>query len=293
MDRASKLITAIQGLTDNIEIQEQLPDGLFGRIAIIESSGVSIDSNKLDLEFEVPFDDNVEANEAEITVYNLSKTTVEALKYNNPISITAGYKDDTGVIFSGYISKVTTKFNGLDKVTTIYAIDSEDLKERDIVEVEFSAGTSASYILKDLISRVSLPLAVFNPRRDWTYKDSVKVDGGLMDNIQKYAEVCGISVYINKGKIYARHISEGDNINFDVSSETGLIESPEEFEEEITAEDYKDIVNGYRLTMILQHRMTTASIINLQSKNVSGQYRVRSGKHIFSDSEAITEIEVI
>lgn len=293
MDRASKLITAIQGLTDNIEIQEQLPDGLFGRIAIIESSGVSIDSNELDLEFEVPFDDNVEANEAEITVYNLSKTTVEALKYNNPISITAGYKDDTGVIFSGYISKVTTKFNGLDKVTTIYAIDSEDLKERDIVEVEFSAGTSASYILKDLISRVSLPLAVFNPRRDWTYKDSVKVDGGLMDNIQKYAEVCGISVYINKGKIYARHISEGDNINFDVSSETGLIESPEEFEEEITAEDYKDIVNGYRLTMILQHRMTTASIINLQSKNVSGQYRVRSGKHIFSDSEAITEIEVI
>ncbi len=293
MNRASQLITAIRGMADNIEIQEQLPDGLFGRVAIIESGSVNINSNELDLEFEVPFDDNVEANEAEITVYNLSKTTVDALKFNNPISITAGYKDDTGVIFSGYISKVTTKEDGLDKTTKIYAIDSENLKERDIVELEFSAGTSASYILKDLISRVSLPLAAFNPRRDWIYKDSVKIDGGLMDNIQKYAEVCGISVYINKGKIYARHISEGDNINFNVSAETGLIESPEEFEEEVTAEDYNDIVKGYRLTMILQHRMTTAAIINLQSKDVSGQYRVRSGKHIFNDGEAITEIEVI
>ena len=48
-----------------------------------------------------------------------------------------------------------------------------------------------------------------------------------MENIKKYAQVCGVSVYVNKGKIYARHIKDGDNINFTVQASTGMIGSPE------------------------------------------------------------------
>ena len=283
----------MKGWDESLQMFTDPPKGMFGRVAVIESGGVKLNSEELDIEFDVPFDDDTEANEAEITVYNLSKTTIQALKYNNPISITAGYKNDTGVIFRGFISKVTTKVEGRDKITKIYAIDDTDLKERDLVNVSYKSNTKASYILKDLIGKLKLPLAVFSPRRDWVYKEEVNVDGGLMDNIKKYAEVCGISVYINKGKIYARHIWQGDNIYFDVSEETGLIESPEEFEEEVTAEDYKDVVKGYKLKMILQHRMTTAAIVNIKSQNVSGEYRVRSGRHTFNESESITEIEVI
>lgn len=293
LSRASHLVKAMQGWKEGLEYFSDPPKGMFGRVAIIESGGVKLKSDELDFEFTVPFDDDTEANEAEIIVYNLSKTSIEALKYNNPITITAGYKNDTGVIFSGYISKVTTKSSGYDKVTTIMALDDNDLKERDIANVTFKAGTKASYILKTLIGKLHLPLAVFKVRRDWTYKEEVKVDGGLMDNIKKYAEVCGISAYINKGKIYARHISEGDDVNFTVNADTGLIDSPEEFEEEITAEDYKDVVKGYRFKMILQHRMTTAAIVNLSSLSVSGKYRVRSGKHIFNENESVTEMEVI
>lgn len=283
----------MKGWNKALNMFSNTPKGMFGRVAIIQSGGVTISSESLDVEFEVPFDDDTEANEAEITVYNLSKTTIQALKYNNPVTITAGYKNDTGVIFAGFISQVKTKIEGMDKVTKIKAIDDTDLEERDLVDVSYKAGTSASYILKDLLGRLKLPIAVFSIRRDWTYKDEVNVDGGLMDNIRKYSEVCGISTYINKGKVYARHISEGDNINFNVNVDTGLIESPEEFEEEVTAEDYRDVVKGYSFKMILQHRMTTAVIVNLKSQNVSGQYRVRSGKHIFNDSESITEVEVI
>ena len=187
-----------------------------------------------------------------------------------------------------------TKVEGVDRITTIYAIDDMDLKERELPkEIEYKANTKASYILKDLLGKVKLPIAVFHIKRDWTYKDKVNVSGGLMDNIRKYAEVCGISVYINKGQIYARHISEGDAINFTAKAETGLIDYPEEFEEEITAEDYTDIIRGYKLKMILQHRITTGSIININSANVSGSFRVRSGKHIFNESESITELEVV
>lgn len=288
----SRLIKALEGLQDGLKPYSNMPEGMFGRVAVIKSGNVTLKSEELDVEFVCPFDDDAEANECEIIVYNLSKSTIQELKYNAVITIEAGYKGDTGVIFSGRISKVATKSQGLDKVTTIKAIDDMDLKERDITEKSYKAGTKASYILKDLLAKVKLPVAVFKVRRDHTYKDGVKVDGGLMENIKKFSEVCGISVYINNGKLYARHISEGDNISFIVKADTGLL-SVEEFEEEQTAEDYKDIVKGYKLEMILQHRMKTAAIINLQSENVSGQFRVRSGEHRFNPNEAISEIEVI
>lgn len=269
------------------------PKGVFGRVAIIKSGNVTINSNELDCEFTVEFDDDLEANEAEIIVYNLSKTTISALKYGDAITIEAGYKNDSGLLFSGSIVKVTTKYSEVDKVTTIKAFDFESGTGEDITEKTYKKGTKASYILKDLLNYIKMPLAVFSPRRDHTYKDEVKVDGEIWEAIKQYAEVCGISVYINNKKVYARHITEGDNINFTVEESTGLIGSPEEFEEEVTAEDYKDIIKGYKFSMLLQHRMTTAAIINLKSVNVSGQFRVRAGKHIFNESEAITELEVI
>lgn len=269
------------------------PAGVFGRVAIIKSGNVTINSAELDVEFEVQFDDNLEANEASIIVYNLADTTIKAIKARQKITIEAGYKGDTGLVFSGTIVKALTKHSGVDKITTIKAFDYDSGTGEDITERTYKKGTKASYILKDLLNYIKLPIAVFKVRRDFTYKDEQKVDGEVWEAIKNYAEVCGISVYINNGKVYARHLSEGDNINFLVNEGTGLIGSPEEFEEEVTAEDYTDIVKGYKLKMLLQHRMTTAAIINLNSVDVSGKFRVRAGKHIFNESEAVTEAEVI
>ena len=290
----SRLIKAFEGFKEGLKPYSDPPKGMFGAVAIIESGGVTLKSEELDIEFTVNLDDNVESDEAEIIVYNLSKTTIQALKRENPISITAGYKGDTGVIFDGKIHNVATKKEGIDKKTTIKALAYIGGSNKTLANKTYRAGTKASYILKDLITNyITLPLAVFKVRRDHTYKDEVKIDGEVWEEIKKFAEVCGISAYVNNGKIYARHISEGDNINFTVSADKGLIGSPEEFEEEITAEDYKDTVKGYKLKMLLQHRMTTAAIIDLESLDVSGTFRVRSGTHTFNNSETITEVEVV
>lgn len=267
------------------------PSGVFGSEAKITCGSVTIKSSELDLEFDVPFDDDMEANEAEIIVYNLTDSTIKNIKSKSKISIEAGYKGDTGVIFSGFVSKVSTKSEGADKVTTIKCLD--DMSTKTVEDLTFAAGTKASTILQSLLKKTNTPIAVFKIRRDHTYKDSVTVDGDLMENIKQYADVCGISVFVSKGKIYARHIKEGDNLNFTISPDTGLIESVEEFEEEQTAEDFKEIVKGYKGKMLLQHRLTTAGIVTLKTKVANGQYRVRNGRHIFNPDEAITEFEVI
>lgn len=291
MAKISHVIKAFEGLST--AVSSGVPDGLWGWKIIIQSGNVTIDGNELDVEFSVPFDDDLEANEAEIVVYNLTSTTIQGLKKDQDISITAGYGEDTGVIFKGKISLVTTKVDGVDKKTTINALDSQGQQERTIESISYKAGVKASYILKDLIGRLKLPIKVFKMRKDHTYKDAVTVSGGIMAAIQQYSDVCGVSTYICKGEVYSRYLKDGDAINFTVSTDTGLIGSPESFEEEINVDDTTEKVNGYKFTMLLQHRITTASIINLTSKEVSGSFRVRGGTHKFDGSAFTTECEVI
>jgi len=291
-EKISSMIQAMQGWETSLASSDKKPGGQFGRVVKIQTDGLTID-NELDIEFTVPFDDDTEANEAEIIIYNLSKTTIGKLKANKEITITAGYGTDTGVIFSGAISTVKTRWSGQDKVTTITAVDDVKLEERDIDSISFKAGVKASYILKTLVGKLGLPIAVFKTKKDHTYPEAVTVSGGLMNNIKQYAEVCGVSAYINKRKIYVQHLSDGDNLGFTVNVDTGLIDSPEEFTEEINNEDYTETIKGVTFKMLLEHRVTTASIITLQSRDFTGTYRVRKGQHSCNESDFLTEITAI
>lgn len=287
---ASRLVKSVEAGLNQLKDYTLKPDGVFGSVAKIMCGGVTLDSKELDLEFVAPFDDDLEPNEAEITVYNLSPSTVNHIEYRSEISIEAGYTGDTGVVFKGYVNKVTTKLNGADRVTTIKCIDS--VSSNSLQEITYKAGTKASYILRDLLKKTGTPIAVFSIRRDWTYKDEQKVDGDLMENIKKFSQVCGVSTYINKGRIFCRYIKDGDDLLFTVSEETGLIGSPEPYQEEVTAEDYKDVINGYEAEMLFQHRITAGAIINLKSVFVNGTFRACSGEHRFNPDECITKVKM-
>lgn len=275
-----------------IDIMEIKPNGLYGQEVVLKSGDITIKNSNLDIEFDISFDDDTEANESEVIIYNLTTTTLNKLKKGQKVTLEAGYSGDTGIILSGYISKKVTKWEGVDKKTTLYIIDNNQLKEKKIKSISFKKGSKASYILKTLVDKVGLPVVVFKIKRDYTYKDKTTVDGGIMENIKKYAKTCGVSAYICKGKIYVRSLKDGDNIKFTVKPETGLL-SIEEFEEEEEIEKYKDVTKGLNISMLLQHRITTASIIQVQSKNFKGTYRVRSGKHTYDGMNFLTEIEVI
>lgn len=290
-DKRSHIISVLEKGLNELESYEDIPNGMFNSKAIIRSGNVTLNSDELDFEFTVPFDDDLEANQVDITIYNLSDNTINNLKRTAEISIEAGYKDDIGVIFKGFIDNVKTGYDDVDKVTTITCWNC--VGTETVENITYSENTKASTILKDLISKLKMPIAVFNARRDWSYTDAVTVDGCLREEIKKYAEVCGISVYANNGSIYARYIKDGDNVDFTVNEDTGLIGSPEHYTEEINAEDYVDEIDGYKCEMLLQHRITTGAIVNLSSRESNGTFRVRKGEHRFGDGEAITTFEAI
>ena len=292
--RASRALEALRRLEGEISLEAEGADqsGLYSHTVIIQTGDVTIDNRELDCEFDIPFDDDTEADEAEIIIYNLSDTTVQNIKTGEKITVTAGYGSDTGIIFSGYISKPKTYYSGVDRVTEIHAIDSNERKEKEIKSISYAKKTAASRILQDLVGMVGLPVAVFTLKRDYVYKDKATVNGGLMENIRKYAKVCGVSAYICKGQIYVRPIIDGDGLDFTLSADTGLLELSE-FEEESTTEDFVDTVHGYEITMLLQHRITTASLIKVSSKNVTGSYRVREGSHSYDGINFLTKVKAV
>lgn len=287
--KVSRMVTAFQQLDEKIDTEIK---GQFGQTVVIKSGNVTVKNSDLDCEFTTAFDDNTAADEAEIIIYNLTDRTINQFKNNAKITITAGYKSDNGVIFSGFIVSKKTLTEGVDKKTIIRAIDDRSRQGRTVESISYAAGTKASYILKDLCGRVGLPIAVFKTVRDYSYTDEVTVDGDLSEAIKQYATVCGVSAYICKSKLYVRSLKDGDNTRFKLSADTGLL-SVAEFEEESSTEEYTDVIKGFDVEMLLQHRIQTASIIELDSKNYKGTFRVREGTHTYSGSEFKTTAKII
>lgn len=286
---ASRLIKAFQQISTEINTEVK---GKFKHNITIQSGNVNISNSELDFEFTIPFDDDTEANEAEIVIYNLTSNTINNLKNNAKITITAGYGKDTGIVFSGYISKKKTKYTEYDKVTTIYALDDMNRQEKDVESTSYIAGTKASDILKDLCEKIGLPIAVFYIERDHTFTSEETIDGGIMDNIKRLAKICGVSAYILKNKIYVRPLKVAYSEPIEINVDTGLL-SLSEFEEQETNADYKDVIKGYEIEMLLLHQVQTSSIININSRNVTGKYRVKSGQHTYNGTDLLTKVKAV
>ena len=327
---SSKLISHVKGLSN--AVQTGLPDGLFGRSLTVKTGNLTFDMDQYDIEVNSEFDDTLISNETEISIYNLTSNTIASLKNGQAITVSAGYKEDVGVIFVGFIDKVKTEFDNNDKKTTIYALDKiysevnleEQVKKTYGGTVKTKAGsnilavwhdalgreryikgnksfpaksykvnTKASYILKELLNMTSVPIAVFKIKRDHTYTDAVSLSGSLADNIKKYSEVCGVSTYINNGKLYCKDVAQSASEQFTIDVGHGLVESVEEFEEEVTVDDITDVVAGVKLKTLLNHRINVGSILNIKSINKSGRYVVKKCNYTINDSDFYSEIEAV
>lgn len=261
------------------------------RVVVTFDVGVTIDSDDLDVEFTIPFDNDTEANEAEIKFYNLSYNTTNQFKSGGGVTVKAGYGDDIGVIFSGKISHKKITDENPDRVITITAVDGLGLTENE-VEISYAEGNTAQAILYDLVSRLGFPIATFSPVRDYTYDRAVTVDGSLMDAIGQYAGVCGVSAYICKGSVYVQPLSYSAGDSYALSKDTGFL-TAEEYEKEVTNEGYTDTERGWQIEMLLNHRIQTGTRIDLTSNRANGTYYVKEGKHTFDGTNMLTDVTAV
>ncbi|GLC88262.1 phage protein [Lysinibacillus piscis] len=255
----------------------------------------------LTIQFSVPFGDNEKVDTIDISVYNLKDDTINAIATNQAAILSAGYVDDNGVIFSGTLKKKETKWEGLDKITTFKCIDSSLDYTSAVIKRTYGRNTSASLILSELARDAGLAIGDIDLPVDFIYRSGKALNGKIKTLVAEVAKDCEAKLYINKGRIYVRDSKKGDNLALDISKETGLIDEPEEIEEEAKDEkgsklnNDKKKIKGYKLKMLLNHRVTTDIIIKLTSKKVSGVFRVSKGEHKgdTSGQEYYTECEVV
>lgn len=257
----------------------------FGRVVEVLIGNKKFSNADFTLEGTVPFDNDPLPNESEIKIWNLSNDTIAQLKRGQTAMVNAGYRGDIGLILHGFVSKVITKREGVDRVTSIYVLDSDDITKRE-VDIAYKNSTLASYILKDMARQLGLPIGQFELNQDYRYEEGYTAKGEVTKVISDVAADCGTSAYVNKGKLYIRNLRIGADDVFSLSSDTGLIGSPETFEEE----NFK----GFTIHSQLQYRVTTASVIDLKSSIFIGRVHVRSGSHKFSNTgNFTTEVEAI
>lgn len=252
----------------------------------IIAGGRKYHSDDLDIDFDVPFDNDEEPDIAGVTVYNLSENSIHAIKKGQNVIINAGYKGDTGTIFMGTIQKAISRWENVDKVTELTIGDGSQQWLTKHVSKTYAENISASALLRDLTSMFGLELGKLQLKNDITYPKGRVINAMLKDAVKQIVNECDSQFNISKGKIIIIPFGGGIQTGFLLNSDTGLIGSPEAFEKE---EDSKTI-RGYKIQMLLNHRITVNSIIQVQSKTANGTYRVVQGKHA---SDFITEVEVL
>lgn len=262
---------------------------LFRRVVIIQLEGTnwkgSFNGDDLHITFEVPFDSDTTPNELTVQIYNLSKTSIARIGKGMTITIMAGYEGDYGVLTQGKITKVHTYYDGSNGVTEIKAIEGQDASKKTVKKsVSLAPWTRGFVICQKIVELMGFKAEIRLPNNK-QYKKGYVVSGDLLQHLQTVAKDCGATVHWRRGKLIIRSLKEPTSEKCLLSEDTGLIGSPEYFEEEE--------VKGYRAKCLLQHKICQGVLVQFVSRTTNGMYRARKGKHVGNGSEFVTEIEVI
>lgn len=243
--------------------------------------------DKFDIDFRVPFSTKEEPDISEIRIYNLSNSTIESIGAKAYVILNAGYKGDVGNILNGKIENISTVWEGVDKVTVLKVSDGGFEWRNATVNKTYKAGTKAKYIMADLASILGLEVGETSPKNDIEYKLGKSISGHVETALKQLVKDTGSKMYISKGRLYIRDKNKGTETGFLLNSDTGLIGSPEKIEEE---DEKGNKIIKYKVQSLLNHRISTDSLIQIESKTINGNYRVESGVHT---GDFITEMIVV
>lgn len=266
---------------------------IFGRKIELILGRREFSSDDFTIFFDIPFDDEPDDNKSKITIYNLSNDTLAEIGATPNVIINAGYGDDVGAVLLGFADTLSTEWdNGVDKVTTVQASDGAGQYYKQRIQKTYAKGTKASFIIDDVCRMTGIKLGDMDFKRDYVYTRGKAIKGGVIDIFKIIAKDCGSRVYSRNGQIFFRVPGKGKVIGFVLDSDHGLIGSPAPIYKEVTEGETKKKITGYKVQMLLNHRITTDSVIEIKSKTANGVFRVYNGSHKATASDFITEVEV-
>lgn len=267
---------------------------LFMRVYSVIIGKREFKGHDFNIEFDVPFNDGKEENVAEIKIFNLSDETIATLKTNTSVVLNAGYTGNVGGILTGIVKYVETVWEGVDKVTTIEVIDSNDGWLNADLKRTYKPGTTAREILQNLLPLTGLAVGAFELPVNQVYPSGKTVKGKVKNSITVIAKDCKAKTHVTRNRIFIRAKKSGDNTGFIIDADHGLVGSPqpvEKEEEEVKDKKKKVKRSGWKVKMLLHHGITTDVRLQIKSTTANGVFRVESGTHKRSGDDYYTEFE--
>ncbi len=247
-----------------------------------ESEQVIIKYPDFDIDFSVEFDDAPEVNTGQITLYNLSRDTTSKVKLAKRVTLNAGYLDNMGLIILGRIDNIEGSWQNTDRELRVDVTDEPDVWRKKINKT-YAPGRAES-ILRDLLQTYGIRANRIRLPENIQYAGGKVFSTTLEKAIREIAKDCKAKLHIVNGGVFIRPKQEGDGKSMILlTSDTGLIGSPERMEE--------DGQEGYKVSCLLNHRIRADVEIAIESREVSGNFRVVRGKH--DANSFTTELEVV
>lgn len=259
-----------------------------------------------------PFDNNATPNETRIEIFNLSSNTVAQFKRGMTVTLEAGYKDDFGILSIGKLDRVKERWDGGTRINTLYYFEGDDystikvsaataskdtvryhdtgINKGDVVEgalaINFKKNTDGMTIIKRLMRALNMKVeGNIVLKNNIIYKKGYSCTKIILNDLEQVVNDCGSIIYHRRGKIVVRPIDMGIDEHFKINELTGMIGTPS-YEE---TDDSKVI----KVRCALQHRITTCSIIDIESRYINGKYRAYKGQHVIEKNKFYTEFNAV
>lgn len=240
------------------------------------AGGKSFTNDVFDIDFDVEFGESSEPKISRVKIYNLSQMTISSIESQAYVILNCGYSMDIGNILTGKVERVRTYWESVDKVTELEVGDGSFEWNFKRINKTYAPGSTSKLIISDLANQLDLEIAEITLEKDITFPRGRSVSGATQYELRKLVNETGSKMFIDKGKLYIRPKSKGTVTGFVLNANTGLIESPTL----IVDEDKKGKkINKYNVKCLLNHKITTDSILVIESKTANGNFRVIKGRH--------------
>lgn len=257
---------------------------IFGRVAEVMIAGHVFKSPPLTIEFELPFASGVSADVGYVRIYNLSDQTTAQLEENAPVVVQAGYEGDIGTAALGTVEDISTKWEGVDKVTTVLIGDGTDKWLTARVNRTWREGAKASEVASDIIGLLGLSVGKIDLPEDVTYPRGRAISMPAKEALEGIAEDCGARLHVTRQAVYLVPPDRHETVGVVLTADTGLLDSPE---------PVSDPPGSYRVRTLLQHRITTDAMVEVRSRTANGEFRVDHGRHKGDQGEHVTIATVV
>lgn len=253
---------------------------MYGQVRKITIGDKVFDYAELDIEFEVKLKDDLNSDIATISIYNLSKTTLESLKKGDGVVVEAGYIDNSGIIYNGSVDDIRTELDGVDYKTTIIATPSNNLFTTILVNVQFNSGIRASEILKKLESNIPYKIKILDIPHDIIYKKGKALSTRLSNAIKILCKDIGAIGRFEKNTIIIKAPNKTYTNHIRLGSENGLIS--------IKKTENKDKKQVYILESILNPQLILNQVVEVDSIEHKGKYQVKEIVYKAGDVNSFT-----